>query len=163
MHDPERQGGLTVKCALWQEAAHVVLADVTAATPLRWNWRVTVAEDEEDRPDLPFQAGALTSVRVELHELGWRPPRRPLPTPELWFESDGPWVLLSASVTTMVEAVAFLADAIQDAVIGALHAAWPPCSEHEHPLALGGPDGGSWLCPTSGTVVAPVGQLTPTS
>ncbi|MGH3117926.1 MAG: hypothetical protein ACRDWY_07370 [Actinomycetes bacterium] len=60
------------------------------------------------------------------------------------------------------EAVAEVADVVQEAAIEALHGAWPSCPRHpdSHPLTAAMSRGeASWLCGRDGSFIAKIGQL----
>jgi hypothetical protein len=59
-----------------------------------------------------------------------------------------------------------LADTVQDCVAESRERwglAWPPCPDpsHRHPLNASYSSPGMWVCPESGTAIAPIGQLPP--
>jgi hypothetical protein len=59
------------------------------------------------------------------------------------------------------EGVADLADRLQEHSLDEeIWGGWPICPGHHHPLATAVHEGQAvWVCPTAGTVVAPIGQL----
>ncbi len=154
--------------AVWRQAGERVFADVHATTGLRWNWRVSVHEDEpdwgllEDQPwdeeDVGDGMWVKVKYRAEIHPPGWKPPRRPLAEPQLWFETDRGSTLLPEGLT-VEQATSHLADYVQELVIEDTWTAWPRCPHHDHPLDVGGPWAVSWVCSRSGDVVAEIGSL----
>lgn len=148
--------------ALYEQAARLVFRDLEVTTSLRWHWRVSVHEDEQPPPPFPSRATG-TGIWISETEPGCQPSRRPARLPLLWLDTDHFGTALTTGVRSVAEAVALVADAVQDTVIEEIHGAWPACPNHGHPLALGGADGTSWTCPTTQLPVADVGGLNPAS
>ena len=58
------------------------------------------------------------------------------------------------------EALATIADYLQEHVIDELFRAWPKCPDHEHPLSSAVVDGKAvWRCPAEVARVWPIGSL----
>jgi hypothetical protein len=67
-----------------------------------------------------------------------------------WWDPSGP-----------EEGVAFLADRLREHSLDEeIWGGWPMCPGHHHPMGTSVDDGdGVWMCPATGTVVAPIGRL----
>lgn len=146
--------------AVWEDAARRVFRDLETTTSLRGGWRVAVREDEEDWPAPPEPGRSGIWITRTTLPADWRPPRRPLLLPELWLECERWATSLPRGVPSFSEAVAFVADKVQDEVIDDSWEAWPECREHGHPLNLTTNEAAYWTCPATGVAVAEVGSLT---
>lgn len=104
--------------ALWNQAAAVVFADVEATTGIRWTWRVTLHEDEEDWSALHRDAheGGVHWASVVQVPPGWQPSRRPLLLPQLWLEADKDATTLHVG-SDLFDAIGFVAGCVQDWVV----------------------------------------------
>jgi hypothetical protein len=155
----EWRARLPLAQAVWEEAAALVFHDVEATTSLRWTWRITVHDDEEAFPDLP--EGVSGVFFAEVRPADWEPPRRKLALPELWLETDSFGIRLPEPDGS-ADAVAHVADRVQDEVMEEIVTTWPPCPGHQHPLAVGGDDTlALWVCPGEGALSVPIGSLRP--
>jgi hypothetical protein len=147
--------------ALWRQAAEVVFADVEATTDIRWKWRVTLHEDEEEWAPRrhPSHGSGAHGSRIVLRPTYWEPPRRPLLVPELWLEAHGNGTSLGVGYD-LNQAIEFVAERVQDWIIDDTRHAWPQCPRHEHPAALRS-EGTTptWVCPADDQLIAEVGKL----
>jgi hypothetical protein len=147
--------------ALWAQAAAVVFADVEATTDIRWTWRVTLHEDEEDLSGLrgAVHQSGVHAVSVTQVPPGWKPARRPLLLPELWLEADSDATTLGVGAD-LNEAIGFAAGCVQDWVMDEIGRAWPKCPRHQHPADLGNLRARpTWVCSLDGQLIADVGKL----
>jgi hypothetical protein len=153
---------------VWEQAAERVFADLDPSIIGGQDWRIVVEEDELDRPrwliDDDYQGSYSAHVR---YPAGWKrtePVRRPLLLPHLALKTgtSGTNLLQGISREGAVDiddAVAHLAEWLQEEIIDDTSAAWPKCPDHEHPLTLAGPQCTTWTCPATDRAVAEVGHL----
>lgn len=152
---------------IWEQAAETVFADVDPALNLHRSWEVVLQEDKLDVrwPRDDERQGVWS--KVTFHPSGWTPPepsRRPLLLPHFDLNTDTCGTSLfrpymEEGISGLAEAVATIAEWLQEDIIEHTWAAWPKCPEHEHPLVLAGRDGTTWTCPTTERPVAEVGRL----
>ncbi|SFP30813.1 hypothetical protein SAMN05660464_2706 [Geodermatophilus dictyosporus] len=137
----------------WERVTGRLVPDVERTTGLELRWRVRVREDEEVWPGPSVVGGTLLSGPVE-------PVRRPLLFPQIWFEAPNVSRQLP-EMTDEDEALAYLADLVQEAVVEELHGAWPECPRHTHPLTvqLSAEGRPVWQCPRDPSVRIAVGSL----
>lgn len=144
--------------AIWHSAAQRVFDDVVATTPIRWEWRIAVHEDEVVFPDMP---DGVMGIWASTHPAGWAPDRRALALPQLWLEA-GNWAVSLPEPDGATGAVVHVADKVQDEVMEELCTTWPTCPGHGHPLEIGVSEGvPTWVCPVGGAVRAEIGALQP--
>lgn len=157
----EWKARLPAEIELWRRATAVVFADVEATTDIRWAWKVTVHEDEDDWSNFPGedQEQGLHGLSVTQRPSGWEPPRRSLLLPELWLEADKDATTLGVGYD-LNEAIGFVAGCVQDWVMDDIQRAWPQCPRHHHPADLHNLDAApAWVCPADGQLIADVGRL----
>lgn len=143
---------------LWHDAAERVLRDVAATTQIRWNWCISVHEDEERFPEVP---GGVTGMQIAVHPNSWAPDRRQLPFPQLWLECAGNWAIALPAPDGLADAIVHVADKVREEVMEELCTTWPPCPGHGHPLEIDASRGSvTWVCPSRADVGVEIGSLT---
>jgi hypothetical protein len=159
---------LPTEQAVWERAAERVFSDLDPSLVAGQDWRIVVEEDELDRPrrliDDDYQASYSVHVR---YPAGWqrsKPVRRRLLLPRLALKTATSGTNLFRGIrpegaSSIDDAVAYLAEWLQDEIIEDTSAAWPKCPDHEHPLTLAGPHSTTWTCPATDLAVAEVGHL----
>lgn len=151
----------------WETVARRVFRDVEATTDLRLPWKVAVHEDEPDWS--AFRAAVEDGVDGGITAVGgiWgtdgpmpQPGRRPLPFPQIWLETPRTGRSLP-EMADEAEAIGYLADLVQEDVIGEVHGAWPECPRHPHPLQVvyTDPARPMWGCPTTADITVAIGEL----
>jgi hypothetical protein len=101
----------------------------------------------------------VTGIWATAQPAVWPPDRRELALPELWLEA-GNWAISLPEPDDVTDAVAHVADKVQDEVMEELCTTWPTCRGHQHPLtveALG--DLARWVCPDGGGNGVEIGGL----
>jgi len=142
--------------ALWHEAAERVFRDVFATTPIRWDWRISVHEEEDVFPDIP---SGVTGIWASVRPSSWVPDRRQLALPELWLEAGG-WATGLPEPDDLIDAIVHVTDKVQDEVMEELCTTWPDCPGHGHPLHMDASDGvATWVCPAGSGVRIEIGSL----
>ncbi len=142
--------------ALWSDAAERVFRDVAATTRIRWSWRIAVHEDESVFPDVPDGVVGIWASEVPA---GWTPDRRQLALPELWIEADD-WARSLPEPDGPVDAIAHVADLVQEEVMEELCTTWPSCPGHGHPLGIeASGDVVHWACPKGSGFAVEIGAL----
>lgn len=142
--------------ALWIDAAERVFRDVAATTRIRWNWRIAVHEDELVFPEAPDGVVGFWASEVPA---GWTPDRRQLALPQLWLEADD-WATSLPEPEGLVDAIAHVADQVQEAVMEELCTTWPSCPGHGHPLEIEARgDVVHWACPQGSGFAVEIGAL----